>query len=51
MKGDSQMKYEISAYEDGVKKSRVIEAKDREEAKQIGWEIFDADSIYVEEVK
>lgn len=45
------MKYKVSAYEDDVKKSRIIEAKDKEEAKQIGLEIFWADDIYVEEVK
>lgn len=43
------MRFRVSAYEDGVKKSRVIEAKDREEAKQIGLEIFYADTIYVSE--
>ena len=45
------MQYRVSAYEDGVKKSRIVEAKDKEEAKQIGFEIFYADDIYVEEVK
>ena len=44
------MRFKVSAYEDGVKKSRVIEAKDKAEAKQIGLEIFWADDIYVEEV-
>lgn len=43
-------KYKISAYIDGVKKSRIIEAKNKAEAEQIGWELFDADSIYVSEV-
>ena len=43
-------KYEITAYIDGVKHSRIVEAESSEEAKRIGWEMFEADSIYVEEV-
>jgi hypothetical protein len=44
-------KYEITAYIDGVKKSRVVKAENIDEAKKIGWELFDADSIYVSEVE
>ena len=44
-------KYEITAYIDDVKKSRIVEAKNKEEAKEIGWELFDADSICVSEVE
>ena len=43
-------KYEITAYLDGVKKSRIVEAESKEAAKEIGWELFDADDIYVSEV-
>lgn len=43
-------KYTISAYIDGVKKTRTVEAESKAEAKRIGWELFDADSIYVSEV-
>jgi hypothetical protein len=43
-------KYEITAYIDGVKYSKIVEAKSSEEAKKLGWEMFDTDSIYVEEV-
>ena len=42
-------KYEITAYIDEVKKTRIVEAENKEEAKQKGWELFDADSIYVSE--
>ena len=50
-KGKKMKKYEITAYIGGVKKSRIVVAKDRAEAKEIGWELFDADSIYVDEVQ
>lgn len=41
--------YEISAHIDGVKKTRTVYAESKAEAEQIGWELFDADSIYVSE--
>lgn len=44
-------KYEITAYIGGVKKSRIVKAKNKAEAEQIGWELFDVDSIYVSEVE
>lgn len=44
-------KYKISAYIDGVKKSRIVVARNEAEAERIGWELFDADSIYVSEVQ
>ena len=44
-------KYKITAYIGGVKKSRTVEAKNKAEAEQIGWELFDVDSIYVSEVE
>ena len=43
-------KYKITAYIDGVKKTRTVEAESKEAAEEIGWELFDADSIYVSEV-
>jgi hypothetical protein len=43
-------KYEITAYIDEVKKTRIVNAENEETARQIGWELFDADSIYVSEV-
>lgn len=42
-------KYKITAHIDGIKKTKVIEASNKEEAKRIGWELFDADTIYVSE--
>jgi hypothetical protein len=42
--------YEITAYIDGVKKTRTVNAKSKAEAKCIGWELFYTDSIYVREV-
>ena len=42
-------KYEISAYVEGVKKTKIVSAKNLDEARQIGWELFDSD-IYVMEV-
>lgn len=45
------MKYRITAYyEDGIK-TKFVEADCKKDAEQIGWETFDADDIYVEEVK
>lgn len=41
-------KYEISVYVGGVKVTRIIYAKSRAEAEQIGQELFDSD-IYVME--
>ena len=41
----------ITVYMDGVQKSRIVEAKNKAEAERIGWELFDADSIYVSEVE
>lgn len=43
-------KYKITAYIDGVQKSRTVEAESKEAAEEIGWELFDADDIYVSEV-
>lgn len=44
-------KYEITAYINGVKKSRIVKAKNKADAEKIGWELFDVDSIYVSEVE
>ncbi len=44
-------KYKIIAFiDDEVKKVRIVEAENKKEAEQIGWELFDADDIYVSEV-
>lgn len=43
-------KFKITAYIDEVKKTRIVNAENKEIATQIGWELFDADSIYVSEV-
>ena len=42
-------KYEISAYVEGVKKTKIVFAKNLDEATQMGWELFQ-DDIYVTEV-
>lgn len=46
-------KYEITARgEDCVKQTKVIFANSKEEAKQIGWELFpEYESIYVTEIE
>ena len=46
-------KFEITVRgEDCITKRKIIWAKDKEEAKELGWELFpEYDSIYVEEVK
>lgn len=44
-------KYKISTYVDGVQKSKIVFAKDEIEATNLGWELFDADTIYVSEVE
>ena len=43
--------FEISAHQDGVKKTKTVRADSKAEAERIGWELFDADSIYVSEVR
>jgi hypothetical protein len=43
-------KYKITAYIDEVRKTRIVVAENKKEAEQIGWELFDADDIYVSEV-
>lgn len=44
--------YEITACgEDCIKQTKIIFANSKDEAKEIGWELFpEYDSIYVEEV-
>ena len=44
-------KYQISYYKDGVKYTKIIEARNRREALQIAWEITDTDDVRVSEVK
>ena len=43
-------KYRISYYSDGVKHSRIIEAKNKEDALDKAWSLVDADDVYVSEV-
>ena len=40
----------VTFYEDGVRKSRTIEAESIEEAYEKAWSLFDADDLYVSEV-
>ena len=48
---ESVMKqYSVTYYEDGVRKSRIIEAENIEEAYQIAWSLFDDDDMYISEV-
>lgn len=44
-------RYEISFYEGGVKHSRIVTARSRDEALKIAWSLTDAESVNVEEVK
>jgi hypothetical protein len=39
-------KYEITAYIDEVKKSRIVEAENEKEAEKMSWELFDAEEIF-----
>lgn len=44
-------KYEISVRINGIKKTTIVEAKNKAEATEIGWSMFDVDSIYVTEIE
>ena len=37
--------FSVTFYEDGVRKSRIIEAENIEEAYQIAWSLFDDDEM------
>ena len=43
-------KYKITYYADGVQHSRIIEARNKDEALEKAWSLVDAESIYVSEV-
>lgn len=43
--------FSVTFYEDGVRTSRIIEAKSRDEALRIAWSLIDADDVYVNEVR
>ena len=43
--------YKITAYFEDNVETRIVRANSKEEAEQIGWEIFCADDIYVSEVR
>ena len=42
--------YKITWYQNGVQHSRIVSATSKSEAKRIGWQICDADDLYVSEV-
>lgn len=49
--GSSSLKtYEVTYYEDGVKKTFTVQASRRSEAESIAWSRVDADSLYVTEL-
>ena len=37
----------ISAYENGVKKTKEVKAKDPDEASRLAWELFDSDMMFM----
>ena len=43
--------FSVTYYEGGVRKSRIIEAKSRDEALRKAWSLIDADDVYVSEVR
>ena len=43
--------YRITWYKDDTQYSRIVSAASKSEAKRIGWQICDADDIYVSEVE
>lgn len=43
--------YKLSYYENGVKKSIIVSAANKDEALEIGWSRLDVDDLYVSEVK
>lgn len=44
-------KYKISAYINGIKHEKIVMARSKEDATDIGWSLFCVDSVYVSEVK
>ena len=44
-------KYKAVIYENDIKSTHIIYANDLDEALKLAWEKFDADDIYVTEVK
>lgn len=44
-------KYRITYYSDGVKYSKTIEAKNKDDALRKAWSLIDADDVYVSEVE
>ena len=43
--------YKLTIHEDGVTKYCYVDAKDEQDALEKGWALYDADDIYVSEVK
>lgn len=42
--------YEVTYYEDGVRKSFTVTARSKSEAEDLAWYKVDADSVYVSEL-
>lgn len=45
------MKYEISARINGTMVSRIVDAKDRDDAAEYGFSMWDVEDVWVEEVE
>lgn len=44
-------RFRIIAYIDGVCHTKVVKANNKDEALNVAWSLFDADSVWVSEVK
>ena len=44
-------KYRITWYENGVKRTKIVEARNRREAFQLAYELTDSEDIFITEVK
>ena len=44
-------RYRITYYKDGVQHTAVVAAKNRREALQKAWSLFDTDDLYISEVE
>lgn len=52
VKGEKTMKkYNITFYKDGVQHTEIITARNRREALQKAWSMFDTDDLYISEVE
>ena len=41
--------YEITFYENGVKKTKIVNADSKDEAMKIAWSLTDEETVYVSE--